>query len=320
MKDYPQYLEEKGYSENTIKSHSYYARKFKRFLKHQSLEIENIKTNDLYCYLEQARLKKEKSTYNTELSSIKILFRYLSEQYSNPELMRPAQIKSLKFKKLPRSTSLKAVFKIEMLLKNSTKLENYEKIILLLILNHGMNPMDIIDLKITDMDFKESAIAYSKNHQKVYIKLFSDDEVHFFNYFKSNHHKINDQLLIDIKSKKIKKHHIYKVFKKIESYDIHTNPTELRNRFILDSLNVGIPAIYVAKYIGVSNLNQIFRFESLTDDYILNGKIEINKLRLKEGKLNGERKRNRRNSEPIRITVKRTEDTDTRNTAKQVYN
>lgn len=315
MEDYSQHLLKKGYSVNTITAHSYYARKFSQYLDQQALDIDTIKTNDIYHYLEQTRQKNENSTYNSELSSIKVLFSYLSEKYSNPVLKKPAQFRSLKFKKLPCCTNLEAIFKIEMLLRNSTKIEDFEKIILLLIMNHGMNPVDIIQLKIEDINFKDSILSYSKNNITLCIKLFNEDQNHFFNYFKNKHHGINDQLLIDMKYKSIKKYHIHKLFKKLERYDIYTNPTQLRNRFILDSLNVGIPALYVATYVGITSLNQILRFETLTDEYILKGKIEINKLRMKEGYNHGKIKQNRGSSIPLQINVKRREDTNTRNTA-----
>lgn len=239
----------------------------------------------------------------------------MSERYSNPVLKILEQSKPLKFKKLPRCTDLKATFKIEMLLRNSTKIEDFEKIILSLIMNHGMNPLDIIQLKIEDINFKHSVLSYSKKDITLHLDLFSEDKNHFFNYFRNKHSGIKDQLLIDNKDKTIKKHHINKLFKKLESYDIYTNPTELRNRFILDSLNCGIPAIYVATYVGLTNLNQILRFESLTDEYILNGKIEINKLRTKEGHNHGKIKQNRRSIIPLQINVKRRKNTNIRNTA-----
>lgn len=254
MEDYLEHLLKNKYSVNTIKAHSYYARKFSRYLDQQALDINTIKAKDIYGYLEQTRQKNENSTYNSELSSIKLLFSYLSERYSNPVLKILEQSKPLKFKKLPRCTDLKATFKIEMLLRNSTKIEDFEKIILSLIMNHGMNPLDIIQLKIEDINLNNSILSYSKNNITLQIDLFNEEKNYFFNYFRNKHSGIKDQLLIDNKDKTIKKHHINKLFKKLESYDIYTTPIELRNRFILDSLNCGIPAIYVATYVGLTNL------------------------------------------------------------------
>ena len=52
MEDYLEHLLKKKYSVNTIKAHSYYARKFSRYLDQQALDINTIKAKDMYDYLE----------------------------------------------------------------------------------------------------------------------------------------------------------------------------------------------------------------------------------------------------------------------------
>lgn len=321
MKSYSEYLQEKRYSSNSIIAHLHYAQKFNRFISQQSLDSESVKVKDIYIYLEQIKDKKTKSSYNSELSSMKIFFNYLSIENTNPELQRINYFKSLKFNKLPVCTSKKDTNKIDLLIKNSTKFDYYEKIILILIMNHGMIPKDIIELKMSDVDLKNSTVRFVKNHKELQLSLYKYDRTCFFNYYEEKYQSMNEFLLLDKKNKVIKKHHIAKVFEKLKRYDIRTNPTKLRNRFVLDCLNAGIPEIYIANYMGIDNIKQIIRFNTLTDNFLQNGQLEINKLRVRVGdNENGKITKCRGSITPLRIVQEGRKDTSAGSIIKQIYN
>lgn len=299
----------------------HYAKKITRFILQQSLTVENIKIKDIYKYLEHIREKNTESSYNNELSSMKIFFNYLSAENLNSELQRINRFKSLKYNKLPVCTNKKDAFKIELLVKNSTKFDYYEKLILILIMNHGMIPKDILELKTGDINLKDSTVRFVKNNKEVQLSLYTYDKICFFNYYEEKYQTINESLLIDKRGKAIKKHHITKVFEKLEGYDIYTNPTKLRNRFILDCLNAGIPEIYIANYVGIENIKQIMRFNTLTDKFLKEGQLEINKLRVRMGdNKNGKIIKCRRPITSLRIIREGREDTDVGSIIKQIYN
>ena len=280
-------LLEKNLSTNTINSYkkdilqfeNYTFIKFKR-----KTNINNVLSKDVFEeYLIHLYDKEYKSsTLARKLSSLKSFFIFLEEE----KIISANPVKYLKFPKLERKIPKTLNQEIiDAMLENSNNLSLRDSTIIELIYATGIRASELINIKITDIDFNESTIRILGKGSKERIIPIHDLALELVSKYWKNeifkHNKLvqnknirfnRDLLFLNLQGKKLTRQGLWYIVKNISKklgLDINkVSPHILRHSFATHLLYNGVPLRHLQELLGHSNISTTQIYTHLSDQYI----------------------------------------------------
>ena len=280
-------LLEKNLSINTINSYkkdilqmkNYVLIKFKN-----KINIKDILSKEIFdkylIYLYDREYKP--STLARKLSSLKSFVIFLEDE----KVISANPTKYLKFPKLARKIP-KTLNQdiIDILLNNSKYLSLRDSTIIELIYATGIRASELINIKITDIDFNEATLRILGKGSKERIIPIHDLALNLISkYWKNeiyNHNKLvknnkikfnRDLLFLNIYGKKLSRQGLWYIIKNIAKklgLDMSkVSPHVLRHTFATHLLYNGVPIRHLQELLGHSNISTTQIYTHLSDQYI----------------------------------------------------
>jgi integrase/recombinase XerC len=266
---------EKRYSEHTILSYKNDIVQFTVFISQLHKELSQATSRDIRMWLVELMTDKQKETsVNRKLSSLKSYYKFIQKE-GHLEINPAKSVKTLKVPtRTPEFVSEKEIFKlIESIPPPETLEEHRNLIIFELFYSTGMRRSELINLKITDIDFFEQNIKVlgkGKKERKIplhnfllqkiksYIQLINDENILMkdnFLFFDKNQNQINPKS-------------VYNIIKSYLSLCITVDkksPHILRHTFATHLLNKGASLNSIKELLGHSSLaaTQVYTHNSI---------------------------------------------------------
>ena len=280
-------LLEKNLSTNTINSYrkdilqfeNYISLKFKK-----KIDIKNALSKDVFdeylIYLYDKEYRP--ATLARKLSSIKSFFIFLEDE----KIISSNPVKFLKFPKLQRKIPKTLNQEIiDTMLDNSKNLSLRDSTIIELIYATGIRASELINIKITDIDFNEATLRIlGKGSKERIIPIHNLALKLIAKYWKNeiyNHNKLvknknikfkRDFLFLNIHGKKLTRQGLWYIIKTISKklgLDINRiSPHILRHTFATHLLYNGVPLRHLQELLGHSNISTTQIYTHLSDQYI----------------------------------------------------
>ena len=280
-------LLEKNLSTNTINSYrkdilqfeNYISLKFKK-----KIDIKNALSKDVFdeylIYLYDKEYRP--ATLARKLSSIKSFFIFLEDE----KIINSNPVKFLKFPKLQRKIPKTLNQEIiDTMLDNSKNLSLRDSTIIELIYATGIRASELINIKITDIDFNEATLRIlGKGSKERIIPIHNLALKLIAKYWKNeiyNHNKLvknknikfkRDFLFLNIHGKKLTRQGLWYIIKTISKklgLDINKiSPHILRHTFATHLLYNGVPLRHLQELLGHSNISTTQIYTHLSDQYI----------------------------------------------------
>jgi integrase len=222
-------------SEMTVKE---YTRQMRRFFKTTQLDSEHVSGRDLRSYLNRFR-DMSPSTYKNVLSALKRFFRdYMKKKHL---------VESFKFPKKPWKPN--TVPTKEELTKFYLSLETLRaKTLFITYATTGLRRNEVLQLKISDIDFEKRMIIPNKGvsgTKNTWVSFFNSDMKNILREYLDSRKDNNPKLF------PISKDIFLKVWKTAYAKtDIHITPKVLRNWFCYEMSRLGIQDRYVDAFCG----------------------------------------------------------------------
>ena len=280
-------LLERNLSTNTINSYrkdilqleNYISIKFKK-----NICIKNALSKEVFdeylIYLYDKEYKP--ATLARKLSSVKSFLIFLEDE----KIINSSPVKYLKFPKLERKIPKTLNQEIiDTMLDNSKNLSLRDSTIIELIYATGIRASELINIKITDIDFNEATLRILGKGSKERIIPIHDLALKLISkYWKNeifNHNKkVNNKnikfnrnlLFLNVQGKKLTRQGLWYIIKNISKklgLDINNvSPHILRQTFATHLLYNGVPLRHLQELLGHSNISTTQIYTHLSDQYI----------------------------------------------------
>ena len=280
-------LLERNLSTNTINSYRKDILQFKNYISlkfKKKLDIKNALSKDVFDEYLIYLYDKEYSpaTLARKLSSIKSFFIFLEDE----KIISSNPVKFLKFPKLQRKIPKTLNQEIiDTMLDNSKNLSLRDSTIIELIYATGIRASELINIKITDIDFNEATLRIlGKGSKERIIPIHNLALKLIAKYWKNeiyNHNKLvknknikfkRDFLFLNIHGKKLTRQGLWYIIKTISKklgLDINKiSPHILRHTFATHLLYNGVPLRHLQELLGHSNISTTQIYTHLSDQYI----------------------------------------------------
>ena len=280
-------LLEKNLSTNTINSYRKDILQFENYISvkfKSKIDIKNALSKDVFdeylIYLYDKEYRP--ATLARKLSSIKSFFIFLEDE----KIISSNPVKFLKFPKLQRKIPKTLNQEIiDTMLDNSKNLSLRDSTIIELIYATGIRASELINIKITDIDFNEATLRIlGKGSKERIIPIHNLALKLITKYWKNeiyNHNKLvknknikfkRDFLFLNIHGKKLTRQGLWYIIKTISKklgLDINKiSPHILRHTFATHLLYNGVPLRHLQELLGHSNISTTQIYTHLSDQYI----------------------------------------------------
>jgi integrase/recombinase XerD len=280
-------LLERNLSTNTINSYrkdilqleNYISIKFQK-----NICIKNALSKEVFdeylIYLYDKEYKP--ATLARKLSSVKSFLIFLEDE----KIINSSPVKYLKFPKLERKIPKTLNQEIiDTMLDNSKNLSLRDSTIIELIYATGIRASELINIKITDIDFNEATLRILGKGSKERIIPIHDLALKLISkYWKNeifNHNKkVNNKnikfnrnlLFLNVQGEKLTRQGLWYIIKNISKklgLDINNvSPHILRHTFATHLLYNGVPLRHLQELLGHSNISTTQIYTHLSDQYI----------------------------------------------------
>ena len=272
--DFYKYLEDKGYSLNTINSYKKDLNQFVLFTK--DIDINKIDYNFIRNYLQFLYNQKYSSkTVSRHISSLKSFFKYLVKMgkiKENPCVL----ISSPKLeKKLPNYLNyndLEVLFSIP---DKNDVLGLRNLLILELLYSCGVRVSELVNIKLSDIDFSNDRILIlgkgNKERYVLYGKVCSKLLDEYLNKSRSKLNKDSDYLLLNKFGNKITDRAIRMIIDDIvkkSSLKLNISPHTLRHTFATHLLNEGADLKIVQELLGHENISTTGIYTHVSNEHL----------------------------------------------------
>lgn len=258
---------ERNFSDNTLDA---YIRDIKRLKKFSEEKLDNVTPDKIsYENLQEylVILSKEKISERTQarwISSIKSFFKYILEEElreDNPATLLEGPKLGLY---LPDTLSFEDVQKIANAIDLSTDLGMRNQCMIEVLYGCGLRVSELIDLKISDINFKENFIKVQGKGKKIrYIPLAEFTATLINNYIKNVrcNNKINkkyeDYLFLNSRGTSMSRVIVFIIIKEsVEKAGIRKNisPHTFRHSFATHLLQNGVDLRFIQEMLGHSSI------------------------------------------------------------------
>lgn len=258
---------EKNFSDNTLDAYIRDIRKLKTFAEEQldNLPPDQINQQHLQDYL--VVLSKGKISERTQarwISSTKSFFKYMMEEElreDNPATLLEGPKLGLY---LPDTLSLDDIEKIINVIDLGTDLGIRNHCMIEVLYGCGLRVSELIDLKISDINFKENFLKVKGKGDKVrYVPLAESTSGHILNYIYEvrNKNKINkkyeDHLFLNSRGASMSRVIVFIIIKElVEKAGIRKNisPHTFRHSFATHLLQNGVDLRFIQEMLGHSSI------------------------------------------------------------------
>ncbi len=256
---------ERNYSDYTINNYKNDILEFFEYLRSQSIDYKNLEYSDLRFYLMYLKDKKadSNSSIDRKLSSLRGFYKYLVSNgvVSNNFFLLVNGLK--KEKKLPRYfeyNELEELFKVPDI---RTPLGQRDRAILELLYATGIRVGELINVKLSDINFSERQIIILGKGNKERIVTFGDycdEELRL--YLDDGYKKLNinslEYIFLNNNGEKITERGIRYILDKLikkTSINKRISPHMLRHSFATHLLNEGCDLLTVQKLLGHESIS-----------------------------------------------------------------
>lgn len=273
LKKYLDYLKyELNYSDHTMKGYLDHITKFLTFLKEKKINYLTIQKDDIITYLKYLDSQKlNNRSISNHLSSLRNFYNYLLDGkiisnnifklISNPKLD----------KKLPNFLSYEEMHQILDTLNTETILEKRNKMVIELLYATGIRVSELVNLKVSDLNFTEKTIRVLGKGNKERIVYFGDYATMAILDYLDNREMTAEYLALNNKGHKITVRGIEQIIDHIANtcaLKHHISPHTFRHTFATHLLNNGSDIKSVQELLGHSSLSTTEIYTHITNDYL----------------------------------------------------
>lgn len=275
--DYLKY--QRNYSEKTIDSYYRELDIYKSFLDREHLLYNDITYDDIgafFKYLDD--MKYSKNSIAHIISVVRGFYNYLIREnvvLANPFNLVKSPKKDKKIPKFLYYNELEQLFSVPDV---STSMGARDRLILELLYATGMRVSELVNVKVSDIDFNKKQIKVLGKGSKERYVFFGDYALEYLNlylndaYKKLNKHKI-DYLFINNKGTQLGERGVRVILDdliKKGSLDMNISPHTLRHTFATHLLNEGCDILSVQELLGHSSLKATQVYTHVTDERVRN--------------------------------------------------
>ncbi len=259
-------LKQKNYSSNTIKNYEIDILEFKEYLDKEGIKYLDVDYDFIKGYLmELYKRKLSRASVARKLSSLRSFYKYLF----NNSFIKTNPFKYVstpkKEKKLPKYLGVEELEIIFNTPDVNTPLGQRDRLILEVLYATGIRVSELVNIKISDIDFYRKEIRILGKGNKERIDPFGDYCLDAINTFINDgrkkmlekHHTDCDYLIINEKGKQITTRGVEKIIDNIvkkASLKKHVSPHMLRHSFATHLLNEGCDIRTVQELLGHESL------------------------------------------------------------------
>lgn len=265
--EFLKYLEkQKNYSSHTVKNYKIDITEFNDYLSLKEFDYLNVDYDFIKGYLASLYNKKlSRASIARKLSSLRSFYKYLF----NNDLIKTNPFKYVstpkKEKKLPKYLGVEELEIIFATPDINLPLGQRDRLILEVLYATGIRVSELVNIKISDINFKKEEIIILGKGNKERIVPFGDYCLDYMNVFIKNgrkkilekHHIDSDYLIINERGKKITTRGVEKLIDNIvkkASLKKHVSPHMLRHSFATHLLNEGCDILTVQELLGHDSL------------------------------------------------------------------
>lgn len=269
---------ELNYSDFTIKGYEKEIDKFLNFLKEKNYDYKKLNNNDIRNYLKHLDfLKYSKNSISRNLSSIRTFYKFLL----NKEIVKSNPFKNIsnpkKEKKLPNFLNYEEIELIFESIDTKTPLGLRNRCIIEILYDTGIRVSELVNIKISDIDFNEKTInifGKGKKERIVYFGYYLYDILN--DYIKNSriillNNKICDYLILNNRGSKITTRAIEQIVDKVVSEATlkhKVSPHVLRHTFATHMLNGGSDIKTIQQLLGHESLSTTGIYTHITNDVL----------------------------------------------------
>lgn len=263
---------ELNYSELTIKSYQLDLTDFFGYIESKKinyLTITNYDVRGYLKYLDSCNLKN--STISRRISTLRTFYNYLvDENIVENNVFHNVKNPKLE-KKLPNYLNYNEMEELLESIDISTT-EGLEKRLLIeMFYSTGCCVSEMINVKISDIDFTNKTIRIMGKGSKERIVFFNNHSLIAINKYLENRGFNNDYLVLNNKGKEITVRGIELIIKNVidkACLKVHVSPHTFRHTFATHMLSNGCPLKSVQELLGHASLSSTEIYTHITDDYI----------------------------------------------------
>ena len=274
INDYMNYLlVERQLSNNTIDG---YKRDLLDFYKFTNKSIKNVSKNDITSYITYLNKKISAKSINRHIVSLKNYFNFLEK--NNDINNNPMQdITGLKTpKKMPRVLSEEDVDKLlNIELKDAYSYRN--KAMLELMYSSGLRVSELLDLRISNIDFNMNLVrVYGKGSKERIVPM--DDVAtkylyQYINLYRNTllRNNITDLLFLNSRGGKLSRQGFFKILREIaleKGINKELSPHTIRHSFATHLLNHGADLRSIQTLLGHENIETTQIYTHVSNNYV----------------------------------------------------
>lgn len=259
-------LKQKNYSSNTVKNYEIDILEFKEYLEKEGIKYLDVDYDFIKGYLmELYKRKLSRASVARKLSSLRSFYKYLFNNNfikTNPFKYVSTPKKEKKLPKYLGVEELEIIFNVSDI---NTPLGQRDKLILEVLYATGIRVSELVNIKISDIDFYRKEIRILGKGNKERIDPFGDYCLDAINVFINDgrkkilekHHTDCDYLIINEKGNRITTRGVEKIIDNIvkkASLKKHVSPHMLRHSFATHLLNEGCDIRTVQELLGHESL------------------------------------------------------------------
>jgi integrase/recombinase XerD len=267
---------EKRLSENTILAYKTDISKFINFIKIKKINLDNVEYCDIIDFL--AYIKSfglsSNSIYRLILS-IKQFYKFLNFE----KLIKKNPVSYITFPKVPKKLPSVLTFEEIMCLLNSIDARNEtnirNKAMIELLYATGLRISELINLKFSDINFKDCFLRIVGKGEKERIVPFCEKAKDFLNIYiskRKDNYNENDNVFISRLGKKLSRVEFWRQFKNIvKNAGIIKNitPHIIRHSFATHLLSGGADIRFIQEMLGHSSITTTQIYTHLDKDKII---------------------------------------------------
>lgn len=259
-------LKQRNYSPNTYKNYNIDINEFEEYLIEEKINFKDVDYKFIKGYLMKLYDRKlSRNTIARKLSSLRSFYKYLF----NNDVIKTNPFKYVsspkKERKLPKYLGINEIEDIFNVPDINSPLGQRDKVILEVFYASGIRVGELVNVKVSDIDFYKKEILILGKGNKERIVEFGDYALDAINNYINNgrkeilkkSNKSNDYLILNSRGDKITTRGIEKIIDNIVkkvSIKKHVSPHMLRHSFATHLLNEGCDILTVKELLGHESL------------------------------------------------------------------